>query len=688
MAEERELALDVAVIGGGFAGVYCGKALAKCLRGTGLKAGIISEENYTVFQPMLPSVAAASISPRDVVNPIRQLCRGIRVYKGRVAKIDVENKQLHVNAGDFTPNVIISFKHLVITLGALVDLSRVPGMPEHALLMQNVGDAMKVRATIIGRFEEANLVLDPEVKRRLLTFVVVGGGYAGVETAGEIFDLMHAIHPYYSNVNEDDFGVVLVHSRDHLLPTASPELGRYCQRILEARGMRIFLNERVQAITANSVFLGDGSRIESSSVISTIGNGPHPLVLKLAEDLGIEHEKGRLKTDAYMRIAGIDWLWSAGDCAAVPHPAGGTCPPTAQFAQRQGKVMGRNISASLRGEQLKPFTFKGLGELAAIGNRKAIAQLGRLKFQGFFAWWLWRTVYLAKLPGMQRKLRIITDWTMDLFFPKDINLLNPRYTRPLKFVHLEPGDVLFKPGEPAFSLYFVKEGVIDVKDGEHLVKEVMAGDYFGERALLQDRIWRYTAMARTPCTLIGLGADEFLAITEGSQALRQIFTRSAQAYLTTSDLQELKAHLSKKTLAKTARDLMNPDVDCVTPETSVREALALFRAKRHGSYPVVDEKGMLLGSLKRDTLFDFLKGRPIGNATIKELPFDQLPRTGLDSTGERVLEMLLRSNRNKILITDEDGVLEGIITMVDLIEDSFSDPEAHEDDGLQAEWRG
>lgn len=350
--------------------------------------------------------------------------------------------------------------------------------------------------------------------------------------------------------------------------------------------------------------------------------------------------------------------------------------------------MGGNIGAALRGQELRRFTFKGLGELAAIGNRKAIAQLGRFRFQGFFAWWLWRSVYLAKLPGLQRKLRVMTDWTLDLFFPKDINLLNPRYTRPLKHMHLEPGDVLFTPGEPAFSLYFVKEGVIEVKDGEHLVKEVMAGDYFGERALLQDRIWRYTAVARTPCTLIGMGADEFLAITEGNQALRQIFTRSAQAYLTTSDLQELKAHLSRKTLEKTAAELMNPNVDCVTPETSVREALALFRAKRHGSYPVIDEQGTLLGSLKRDTLFDFLKGSPIGGAKIKELPMDQLPRTSLDSTGDRILEMLLRSNRNKILITGEDGMLKGIVTMVDLIEDSFSDPEAREDDDLEADWPG
>jgi NADH dehydrogenase FAD-containing subunit len=195
---DAAIKMDVVVVGGGFAGVYCGKELAARMRNReDFHAVIVSDENYTVFQPMLPSVAASGISPRHVVNPIRQLCRGIEVFKGSVARIDPVEKRIHLDAGDFSPNLVVEFKDLVLTVGAKVDLSRVPGMPEHALLMQNVGDAMKVRATILGRFEEANLVSDPEIKRRLLTFVVVGGGYAGVETAGEILDLMKDIHRYY-----------------------------------------------------------------------------------------------------------------------------------------------------------------------------------------------------------------------------------------------------------------------------------------------------------------------------------------------------------------------------------------------------------------------------------------------------------------------------------------------------------
>jgi len=672
---DAAIKMDVVVVGGGFAGVYCGKELAARMRSReDFHAVIVSDENYTVFQPMLPSVAASGISPRHVVNPIRQLCRGIEVFKGSVARIDPVEKRIHLDAGDFSPNLVVEFKDLVLTVGAKVDLSRVPGMPEHALLMQNVGDAMKVRATILGRFEEANLVSDPEIKRRLLTFVVVGGGYAGVETAGEILDLMKDIHRYYRNVGPGDFGVVLIHSGERLLPTVPPDLSAYCLRILTKRGMRVILDTRVRAITANSVFLGDGSRIESSSVISTVGNGPHPLTLRLIDELKLPAERGRVRTLPNLRSEGCEWLWAAGDCAAVPFPGkpGEWCPPTAQFAQRQGTLMGRNICAVQSGGEPRDFKFTGLGELAAIGQFRAIAMIGPFKFHGFIAWWLWRTVYLSKLPGLNHKLRVVTDWTFDIFFPRDINILNPRYTRPLRDMHLEPGDVLFNSGEPAFSLYFVKEGTIEIRDGKRLVKAIHAGDYFGERALLEDRIWRYSAVAKTVCSLVALGASEFLAITEGSSTLKRLFTRSAQAYASSEDLHALMGQLDDATLDCPVDRLMKRSVDTLAPSMPLLDALALFRAKHHGSYPVVDDDGRLLGSVKRDALYDSIKIGELGDGkTVADLPREHLPTVRPSSKGREALEMLLRSGRNKLLVTDESDKLLGVLTVVDLMEDSL-----------------
>ena len=317
MENKQTLDLDVAILGGGFAGVYCGKSLLKSLgRSKRSSVGLISDENYMVFQPMLPEVASASISPRHVVNPIRHLCRGLKIYKAEVEEIDIEKKQLTLRPGPFSPVIFVRFKHLVVTLGAKVDLSRVPGMSEHSFLMQNVGDAMKLRAVVLSRFEEANLVMDDERRRRLLTFVVVGGGYSGVETAGQILDLFQGINKYYNNVGAEDFKVVLVHSRDHLLPTLSETLGKYAEKKLRQRGLEILLNKRVKAVTANQVLLNDGSEIESNTIVSTVGTCPHPLVTQLIEDTGVENVHGRIATTATMQVSGHDWLWAAGDCAA------------------------------------------------------------------------------------------------------------------------------------------------------------------------------------------------------------------------------------------------------------------------------------------------------------------------------------------------------------------------------------
>ncbi len=668
--------MDVLVLGGGFAGVYCARELAaRARRDRTFRVGLIAAENYMVFQPMLAEVAAASISPRHVINPIRQLCRGIRVLKGEVVSIDPERKLVSITAGDFTPLVAVRYESLVVCLGAKIDLSRVPGMPEHALLMQNVGDAMRLRSVVIGRFEEANLTVDPALKRKLLSFVVVGGGYSGVETAGELLDLMMDMQPLFENIGPRDFQVTLVHSQDHLLPTLNRRLGEYAQRKLEERGLRILLQRRAKAVTAHSLYLDNDERLETATVISTIGNSPHPVVVNLAEKLGLPTEKGRLRVDRYLRVLGSEHLYAAGDCAAVPlgDKEGRYCPATAQFAMRQGAVLGRNLLAWRDRRPLQAFTFQGLGELAAIGHRTAVAQILHFQFSGFFAWFLWRTIYLGKLPGLQRKLHVMVDWTFDLFFKRDINLLNPQYTRKLRTQHLEPGDVLFLPGEPAFSLYFVKEGKIEILDGEILVKTVLSGDYFGERALLEDGIWRYQARAAAPTTLIALGAPEFKALLEGSNALKRLFARSAQAYISADDLKALKNQLSAVTLARPASELMNDEPDCLTLQTSLRQALALFRAKRHGSYPIIDEEGRLLGMVKRDDLFDYLKSHPGSETqTIAALPHENtLPLVGESVTGAEILEILLRSGRNKVLVVGESQKLLGIITLIDLVEDSL-----------------
>jgi len=425
------LQFDVVIAGGGFAGIYCARTLEKQLGGEARKrVALIADQNFMVFQPMLAEVVGSSISPRHVVNPIRRLCPGVTVLRGSISGIDLPGRRLEVNAGDFTGNVTIGFEHLVLSLGGIVDLSRVPGMPEHAFLLKNVGDALKLRATVIDRFEEANLEPREDAQRRLLTFVIVGGGYSGVEVAGQINDLGEEILSFYPRLRRESFRVVLIHSGTHLLPEISESLGQYCEENLQSRGVELILGTRVHAITSGKVFCPD-REIESHTIVSTIGNAPHPLLSELcrAHDLGCE--KGRLLTQPTLQIRGQTHLWAAGDCAAVPMPAPASasptdartfCPPTAQFAMRQGALLGENIARVITGDdEPQPFTFTGLGELASIGHRAAVAEILGMKFSGFFAWWLWRTVYLSKLPGVERKLRVLLDWTLDLFFPRGLD---------------------------------------------------------------------------------------------------------------------------------------------------------------------------------------------------------------------------------------------------------------------------
>ena len=675
----KTLDLEIAIIGGGFAGVYCAKALRQSLgRRSASRVGIISDENYMVFQPMLPEVAGASISPRHVVNPIRLLCRGTGVYKADVEAIDPGARTLTVRPGPFSNPLTIRFRHLVTALGAVVDLRRVPGMTEHAFLMRNVGDAMKLRATVLSRFEEANLVRDPDRRRRLLTFVVIGGGYSGVETAGQILDLIQGINRYYANVGPDDFRVFLVHSRDHLLPTLSRKLGAYAERVLRRRGLRVILNTRVRALTANNVCLDDDAFIESNTIVSTVGNAPHPLMTRLAEDCGLDTDNGRLRTTETMQVPGHDWLWAAGDCAAVPMSDGRACPATAQFAMRQGILLGKNLAAVLRAREPRPFRFAGLGELAAIGHRTAVAEILGMRFSGFFAWWLWRTIYLAKLPGLDRKLRVVIDWTLDLFFPRDINLLSPRYTRAIQETHLREGDVLFHAGEPAFSFYVVKEGAVRLTDADGAtVKTVGGGEFFGERALLSDMRWRFTATAVQPTTLVGLGSAEFKAVLESSSEMRRLLEHSARQYRSAEEIRSIQNTLPDPLLRREAAGLMTRDIASLRDDQSVPETLRQLNRERHSFYPVVSaEDGQPRGVLAREDFYDHIQEHGLrAEDTVAQITCRHLPEVTAGTPVADCLAAMIRGGSNKLLVRGNEGTLAGILSIRDVLA-AVSEPDS------------
>lgn len=499
----NRLSFDVVIAGGGFSGAYCAKYLSKHLGREGARrVALVADENVLAFQPMLAEVAGASLSPLDVVTPLREFCRGANVLQGSITQIDLDAKTVELDAGRFTPNTILSFQHLVLALGGIVDLSRVPGMTDHGYILKDAWDAVRLRVAILERLEEANLSADPATKRRLLTFAVVGGGYSGVETAGQILDLVRNIQPLYHNLAEVEPRVVLIHSRDHLLPEIGEKLGTYAEKKLRARGMEILLNKRVASVSANRVYLADGESIETHTVISTVGNAAHPLLVELTRHYELASDHGRIVTDPSMRVPGREGIWAVGDGAAVPHEGKTSCPPTAQFALRQGIQVAGNIASSLNGGPLKPFHHKSQGQLASIGHRTAVADVMGVHFSGIIAWFIWRTIYLSKLPGLQRKLRVMIAWTLDLFFSRDISVVRAEGRELIQDMHLEKDDQIFQDDDPYVSFYIIKEGSVEYRRDGVPARQMGQGDHLGGPDFTTNGKWQGEARALNSTSLI------------------------------------------------------------------------------------------------------------------------------------------------------------------------------------------
>jgi NADH dehydrogenase len=697
MASDNRLDFDVLIAGGGFAGVYCAQTLQRRLgRSESMRIGIVADHNYMVFQPMLAEVAGSSIAPHHVVNPIRSLCRTVNVLRGSIMEIDLPGRSLTLDAGMFSPSVTVCFRHLVIALGGIVDLSRVPGMPEHAFLMKTVGDAQELRGAIIDRLEEANLQEinprgDQAAIKRLLTFVIVGGGFSGVETAGQMLDLIQDINRFYPRIARPDYRVILIHSGAHLLPEISEDLGRYCEKNISTRGVELILNARVTSMTAGKVTLSTGQVIETHTVVSTVGNAPHPILVELCKKNNIPTEKARIITDASLRVEGFENLWAAGDCAAVPmavkkgaaqQPKAGApmpgspfapqkyCPPTAQFAFRQGICLGKNLADILKGASNPPrtFTFTGMGELASIGHQSAVADIMGHRFSGLIAWFMWRTIYLMKLPGLDRKVRVVIDWTLDLFFPRDITLLRARPTEVLQESHFEKGDTVFHAGEPALSFYVVKAGRIELHDGDGPIMSIGPGEHFGERALLHDRKWRFTAVAAETTTLVALEASVFQAISSASVSLHEFFEHSSQQYLSRQQVESIKKTLPEAILKLKVSEVMAKTAISLCSTDTIAQALSTIVKHPFNSFPLLDEKGALLGIITQSQIYDALKdGAITRESTIAKLTPSAIPTVQAGTLISDALETLMRSSRNKCLVIDSAGKLQGVLTPVDLL---------------------
>jgi NADH dehydrogenase len=408
----------VIILGGGFAGLSAAMYLDKTLaRRADAEVTLINRENFILFTPMLHEVAAGDLYPGDIVNPIRRILHHVKFVQAEVQAIDLSARRVRCLGGVARLDLEFEFDHLLLTLGSETNFFDVPGVSDWAVTMKSMSDAALLRNRVVALLEEANLQSDPAVRRQVLTFVTAGGGFAGAETTGAINDFVREAVRYYPDLSEELIRVVIVHPGDFLLPELGEELGNYAERKLRERKVEVIKGTRVASYDGSLVTMTDGKSIPASTLIWTAGVKPSAVIAPLPG----QKERGRLLVNEFLGVPGVAGLWAAGDCAAVPDSkTGGFHPPTAQHGLREGLIAAKNIEAAIRGRPLKPFIFTTLGQLATIGRRTGVAMVFGIKFSGFVAWCLWRTVYLMKLPRLPKKLRVMVGWTLDLLFAKDI----------------------------------------------------------------------------------------------------------------------------------------------------------------------------------------------------------------------------------------------------------------------------
>jgi NADH:ubiquinone reductase (H+-translocating) len=405
----------VLILGGGFGGLYAALQFEK-RRDPRFEVTVVNRENFFLFTPMLHEIAASDLDLTNIVNPVRKMLRHVTFFCGDIENIDISNKRVTVSHGFDRHSHELEYDHLVLGLGSVTNFFNLPGVAERALTMKSLGDAIQLRNRLIAHLEEADTECAGAQRSPLLTFVVAGGGFAGVETIASINDFLRDALPFYSNLKEEMLRIVLVHPGEFILPELGEKLGRYADTKLRQRGVEIHAKAKVAAVRENEIDLTTGETIASSTLVWTAGVSPNPIL----DCVPCLKERGRIKVNAELQVDGFDGVWALGDCALVPDPAtGGYCPPTAQHASREGKVLAHNIVASVYGTPRKQFTFKTLGQLAAIGRRTGVARIFGINFSGFFAWFLWRGIYWGKLPRVEKKVRVAIDWALDVFFSKD-----------------------------------------------------------------------------------------------------------------------------------------------------------------------------------------------------------------------------------------------------------------------------
>ena len=523
----------VVILGGGYGGVYTALGLQKAARKGLIHLTIISRENFFLAQPMLAEVVSGSIEPPHIISPIRRLCPKGNFHQAEIEDIDLEQRLVVVRYREQPDFQYIPFDHLVIAVGSTTDLSRSPGLAAHSFSFKTLGDAIALRSHLISILEKADVESDPNRKNSLLTFVVAGGGYTGVEVSAEINDFVKEASQSYQHVELKEIKVVLLQGSSRILPELDAGPACFSQRVLERKGIEVRLDTRVTGATSESVTLKDGSNIPTRTLVAAIGAVGNPLLEKLPCQID---QRGRPVVDSKLGVVGLPHVWAVGDCAAIPDVVSDkTCPPTAQCAIKAARHLAKNILATITGKSIKPFAYSDLGVFVPLGRFSGAARIMGFNVSGFWAWWMYRTFFLLQLPRLKRKIQVLIDWTLELVFPRDIVNLDITKSHQTTQSHYDPGQIVFSQGDLAQGFFIILEGSVEViheRDGDSvLVATLGPGDYFGEMSLLYGVRHTATIRAITAVDVVIMNANDFTVLANSASDFRELFGRAMKQRL-------------------------------------------------------------------------------------------------------------------------------------------------------------
>lgn len=424
----------VVILGGGFGGAYCAQHLERFLGARDVDLALVDRHNFFIFYPLLVEAGTGSLEARHAVVSIRDFLKRTDFHMGRVTGLDLNRGEVHYGLGeDEVTHQTLGFDHLVISLGSVTLLPNIPGLRRHAFQMKSLTDAVALRDHAIRQLEMAEVVEDPDQRQAMLRFVVVGANFTGVEVAGELDVFLKQACKQYKRVHPGDFRVTLIDIADRILPALDSDLSDFAAYSLKRRGLDILLSTSVAETDGKQIRLETGETLSAQTLVWCAGIEPNPLISSL--DVPTD-ERGYILCDDDLRVQGMDSVWAIGDCAVNRAPDGKPYPATAQHAVGQARVAAQNIVRTLRGKPTEACTLSSKGVLAALGCRTAVARIFGIKLSGFWAWFVWRTLYLFKMPGWSRRIRVALDWTLGLLFKRNVVQLG---------VHRKPQTTATKP---------------------------------------------------------------------------------------------------------------------------------------------------------------------------------------------------------------------------------------------------